>query len=220
MFLVADNWKKLFWIYKLFTSRTRFSLNYRVTYTQVRKPSKHTNTSLSFINPSQNQTHNTAKTPGLATGGFCVCMAWSLRLLSPEKRFAFLRGPMKGDWRREPGPSERLQFLHPERSHCVTGHPPRRRKLRITRVRPWPNARSFRCASSPRKNASRFSGVPCTATGGGKRGRQSVSNSSIHNAATASDGIRQSPRGLRATEPTLGPSGRQERLNCWAKNRR
>ncbi len=42
-------------------------------------------------------------------------------------------------------------------------------------------------------------------------------NSSIsasHKADTASLGIRQSPRGDRATEPTLGPSGKQERLNC------
>ena len=46
------------------------------------------------------------------------------------------------------------------------------------------------------------------------------SNSSSHSAATASLGIRQSPRGDRVTEPTLGPSGRQERLNCWVKNRR
>lgn len=35
----------------------------------------------------------------------------------------------------------------------------------------------------------------------------------------ASDGIRQSPLGERETEPTLGQSGRQERLNCWAKKR-
>ena len=46
------------------------------------------------------------------------------------------------------------------------------------------------------------------------------SSSAIHKAATASLGIRQSPRGDRVTEPTLGPSGRQERLNCWEKNRR
>ena len=30
--------------------------------------------------------------------------------------------------------------------------------------------------------------------------------------------MRQSPRGERLTEPTLGPSGRTERLNCWSKN--
>ena len=34
----------------------------------------------------------------------------------------------------------------------------------------------------------------------------------------ASDGMRRSPRGERATLPTFGPSGRQERLNCWEKN--
>ena len=34
-----------------------------------------------------------------------------------------------------------------------------------------------------------------------------------------SEGIRQSPRGDKETVPTLGPSGRQLRLNCWAKKR-
>ena len=34
----------------------------------------------------------------------------------------------------------------------------------------------------------------------------------------ASLGIRKSPRGDTATLPTLGPSGKQERLNCWLKN--
>ena len=38
--------------------------------------------------------------------------------------------------------------------------------------------------------------------------------------AAASLGMRQSPRGERLIEPTLGPSGRQERLNWFAKNRR
>ena len=46
------------------------------------------------------------------------------------------------------------------------------------------------------------------------------SSSSIHNVFTASEGILQSPLGDRVTEPTLGPSGRQERLNCWLKKRR
>lgn len=41
-----------------------------------------------------------------------------------------------------------------------------------------------------------------------------------HSLEQASLGIRQSPRGERVTLPTLGPSGRQERLNCWIKNRR
>jgi len=45
------------------------------------------------------------------------------------------------------------------------------------------------------------------------------SNEFSHTAATASDGIRQSPRGESATLPTFTPSGRQERLNCWAKKR-
>ena len=41
-----------------------------------------------------------------------------------------------------------------------------------------------------------------------------------HSADTASDGIRQSPRGESVTVPTFGPSGRQERLNCCVKKRR
>lgn len=45
------------------------------------------------------------------------------------------------------------------------------------------------------------------------------SNSLSQLSTHASDGIRQSPRGERLTEPTLTPSGRQERLNCCEKNR-
>ncbi len=41
----------------------------------------------------------------------------------------------------------------------------------------------------------------------------------IQRVTFASEGMRQSPRGLSATVPTLGPSGRQDRLNCWVKNR-
>ena len=41
-----------------------------------------------------------------------------------------------------------------------------------------------------------------------------VSSSACHRFIFASLGIRQSPRGEKATEPTLGPSGRQFRLNC------
>lgn len=48
----------------------------------------------------------------------------------------------------------------------------------------------------------------------------SLSASSSHSRADASDGIRQSPRGESVTVPTFGPSGRQERLNCCAKNLR
>src|SRR5699024_52070 len=46
------------------------------------------------------------------------------------------------------------------------------------------------------------------------------SSSFIHTAAQASLGIRQSPLGDSATVPIFGPSGRQERLNCWEKNLR
>ena len=48
----------------------------------------------------------------------------------------------------------------------------------------------------------------------------SFSKSASQTAAEASDGIRQSPRGESVTDPTLGPSGKQLRLNCWAKKRR
>ena len=47
-----------------------------------------------------------------------------------------------------------------------------------------------------------------------------ASTSASHRALTASLGMRQSPRGDRLMVPTLGPSGRQERLNCWVKKRR
>ena len=40
-----------------------------------------------------------------------------------------------------------------------------------------------------------------------------------HSCGSASLGILQSPRGERLTVPTLGPSGTQERLYCWLKNR-
>ena len=48
----------------------------------------------------------------------------------------------------------------------------------------------------------------------------SLSHWSSHIWAVASLGMRQSPRGLRLTLPTLGPSGRHERLNCCVKKRR
>ena len=53
-----------------------------------------------------------------------------------------------------------------------------------------------------------------------KRVAYSVSSSVCHSVHWASLGIRQSPRGDRATVPTLGPSGRQLRLNCCEKKRR
>lgn len=49
---------------------------------------------------------------------------------------------------------------------------------------------------------------------------QSSSSSFIHRAEQASLGMRQSPRGESETLPTLGPSGKQLRLNCWEKKRR
>ena len=45
------------------------------------------------------------------------------------------------------------------------------------------------------------------------------SRSLMKSATVASEGILQSPRGESDTEPTFGPSGKQERLNCWLKNR-
>ena len=45
------------------------------------------------------------------------------------------------------------------------------------------------------------------------------SRSLSHTSAHASLGILQSPLGDSATVPTFGPSGSQERLNCWMKNR-
>jgi hypothetical protein len=49
--------------------------------------------------------------------------------------------------------------------------------------------------------------------------RRSYPNRFNHRAAWASLGMRQSPRGDKLTEPTFGPSGRQERLNWLAKKR-
>lgn len=48
----------------------------------------------------------------------------------------------------------------------------------------------------------------------------SASHSFSQLADVASLGILQSPRGERLQGLTFGPSGRQERLNCWLKNRR
>ena len=42
---------------------------------------------------------------------------------------------------------------------------------------------------------------------------------SVHIAAEASLGMRQSPLGERDTEPTFGPSGMQLLLNCCEKKR-
>ena len=113
-----------------------------------------------------------------------------------------------------------LQLIQPQPGHSIRRHPPRRRKLRI----PPPAAGAAGVARSaapplPTQTALHPAGAALglcggPATGGRELKVYSSSNSSSHNWATASLGIRQSPRGLRATEPTLGPSGRQERLNC------
>ncbi len=47
-----------------------------------------------------------------------------------------------------------------------------------------------------------------------------VGRASSQARADASDGIRQSPRGDRLTDPTFGPSGMHDRLNWLAKKRR
>lgn len=84
------------------------------------------------------------------------------------------------------------------------------------KLRPLP------CASSPHRTRFAYApaGTPEKGTGSSVAGYLSSSNSACHTAHWASLGIRQSPRGERATDPTLGPSGRQFRLNCWEKNLR
>jgi hypothetical protein len=47
-----------------------------------------------------------------------------------------------------------------------------------------------------------------------------ASISAIQDSTTASAGMRQSPRGERATEPTFGPSAVQLRFHWLAKKRR
>ena len=80
--------------------------------------------------------------------------------------------------------------------------------------------RPLPCSSSPHRGFR-----PVGGPGNGDwRGRRlfysSVSSSACQRFIFASLGIRQSPRGDMATVPTLGPSGRQLRLNCWLKKRR
>ena len=116
---------------------------------------------------------------------------------------------------------QRLQLRLPQRPLCITGHPPRRRPLHISRFR---LRRKLALSAAPPCPTG-----PASLGSGGDPGIGdwllspayfSVSNSACHSAHFASLGIRQSPRGDRATEPTLGPSGRQLRLNCWVKKRR
>ena len=142
------------------------------------------------------------------------------RLLSPRGPLRWVpAGPPMGDWRR----------ITPDPPAPPARGRPRRQTASASSARaPDPSlppggakARSFRRASSPHGDRSAGSPRgPQWATGGGGGSYSRPSSSSSQREATASDGIRQSPRGLRATEPTLGPSGRQERLNCWEKNRR
>ena len=47
-----------------------------------------------------------------------------------------------------------------------------------------------------------------------------LSSSESQSELEASDGMRRSPRGDSETEPTFGPSGIAERLNCCEKKRR
>ena len=140
------------------------------------------------------------------------------------KRFAgLIRGPRSGDWR-EKVPA----YSRPSSSSChsaATASDGIRRvgaKSALLRFRLRRNLRPLPCASFPR--LKRFADLIRGPRFGDWREKVPAysrpSSSSCHNAATASDGIRQSPRGDRATEPTLGPSARQLRLNCWEKKRR
>ena len=58
--------------------------------------------------------------------------------------------------------------------------------------------------------------ILCTARQSNFNPKEDLSSSisSSQSALDASEGIRQSPLGESETEPTLGPSGIQERLNC------
>ena len=88
---------------------------------------------------------------------------------------------------------------------------------------PWPRRATVIHAAGPPlpRAASRACGGPIfRRLAPLKRVTYSVSSSVCHNVHWASLGIRQSPRGDMATVPTLGPSGRQLRLNCWLKKRR
>jgi len=84
-----------------------------------------------------------------------------------------------------------------------------------------------RCAE---REPIRVSHICAVGTRAGSRSDASSSSTSIssahdpshlsHSAGSASEGMRQSPRGERLTVPTLGPSGTHDRLYCWRKNRR
>ena len=116
---------------------------------------------------------------------------------------------------------QRVQLRLPEIHLRVAGHPPRRHKVRmplLPALRKAPAAPLLLLSPpglSPRRGPRKWR----------LAGETSVSYSSVSSSACqrfifASLGIRQSPRGDMATVPTLGPSGRQLRLNCWLKKRR
>lgn len=114
-----------------------------------------------------------------------------------------------------------LQLCLPQCPLGVAGHPPRRPGLCILPVAPQGHGHTRRRASSPHSRVPRLLWPPIfRRLAPLKRVAYSVSSSVCHSVHWASLGIRQSPRGDRATVPTLGPSGRQLRLNCCEKKRR
>ena len=115
---------------------------------------------------------------------------------------------------------------------------PRRSRSAASRETPGPSttARSWMAASSlpwsragatPSRHTSTAARPPTPSPCDDPKGvcpllDHSSSSSASQRSEQASDGMRRdgmrrSPRGLTAAEPTLGPSGRQLRLNCCAK---
>ena len=157
--------------------------------------------------------------------GWGLLQRVQLRLPEPSLRVAGLsprRGPRK--WRlagETPFLLQRIQLCLPEIHLRVAGHPPRRHKVRmplLPALRKAPAAPLLLLSPPgllPRRGPRkwRLAGETCFSY-------SSVSSSACQRFIFASLGIRQSPRGDMATVPTLGPSGRQLRLNCWLKKRR
>ena len=127
--------------------------------------------------------------PVQATGGGNICLIRGLPALFPAK-FIILRGPLN--------PFTSSAEVN---SACGKVLPPSGGKTLGRRTCGGTKSTILR---GPRSGDWRGKHLPYSRP----------SSSSIHRLFTASLGIRQSPRGLRATEPTLGPSARQERLNC------
>ena len=135
-------------------------------------------------------------------------------------KFIILRGPHPGDWR-----GKHLPYSRPSSSsiqRLLTASLGIRLVGASSVSLPpafWPEV--ARSAAPPLPTKFIILRGPHPGDWRGKRLLYSrPSSSSIQRLLTASLGMRQSPRGLRATEPTLGPSARQERLNCWEKKRR